>query len=149
MWDFPFSILFRVFFCFLSYFLLTKYKDSLNLKRHSSFQNWNNRNDTQIFASRPLIYKLQQEVLQLSDTCVSWSSSKTDLVKKKFNPENRSFENMSIVTFNYLKVTIDTFWKLRSSGFDIPLLNNLHISFLNQSIFLTEFKKISIGWTQV
>ena len=31
------------------------------------------------FAFRPLIFKLQQEVLKFSDICVSWSSPKTDL----------------------------------------------------------------------
>ena len=70
---------------------------------------------------------------------------KTDLVKKNFNPEYRSFDNISTLTFNYLKVTIETFWKLRSSGFDIPLRNNVHISFLNQSISFIEFKK-NIHW---
>ena len=37
--------------------------DSLTLKRHNSFQNQNNRKATHSFAPRPLIFKLQQEVL--------------------------------------------------------------------------------------
>ena len=36
--------------------------DSLNLKRHNSFQNKNNRKALHNFAPRPLIFKLQQEV---------------------------------------------------------------------------------------
>ena len=73
--------------------------DSLNLKRHKSFQNQNNRKATHSFAPRRLIFKLQQEVLKFNDICVSWSSSKTDQVINFLNPENRSFENVSIVTF--------------------------------------------------
>ena len=36
--------------------------DSLTLKRHNSFQSQNNRKTTHSFATRPLIFKLQQEV---------------------------------------------------------------------------------------
>ena len=72
--------------------------DSLTLK-HNYFQNENNRKATHSFAPRPLIFKLQQEVLKFNDICVSWSSPKTDLVTNFLNPENRSFENVSIVTF--------------------------------------------------
>ena len=53
---------------------------SLTLKRHNSFQNKNNRKATHRSAPRPLILKLQQEVLKFNDICVSWSSPKTDLV---------------------------------------------------------------------
>ena len=70
--------------------------DSLTLK-HNYFQNENNRKATHSFAPRPLIFKLQQEVLKFNDICVSWSSRKTDLVID-LNAENRSFENVSIVT---------------------------------------------------
>ena len=42
-----------------------------------------------------LIFKLQQEVLKFNEICVSWSSSKTDLVRNFLNLENRSFENVS------------------------------------------------------
>ena len=52
--------------------------DSLTLK-HNYFQNENNRKATHSFAPRPLIFKLQQEVLNLNDTCMSRSSPKTDL----------------------------------------------------------------------
>ena len=41
-------------------------------------------------------------------------------------PENRRFENVSIVTFKKI--------------FDSPLLNNLFISFVNLFISLIEFK---------
>ena len=60
MWDFPFLIPPR--FYQTLYFWLTKRMDSLNLKRHNSFQNKNNRKTTYSFAPRPLILKLQQEV---------------------------------------------------------------------------------------
>ena len=68
--------------------------DSLTLKRYNSFQNENNRKTTHSLASRPLIFKLQQEVLKFNDICVSWSSPKTDLVTDFLNLENRSFENV-------------------------------------------------------
>ena len=49
---------------------------SLTLKRHSSFQNQNNGKATTSFALRRLVFKLQQEVLKVTDICVSWSSPK-------------------------------------------------------------------------
>ena len=52
--------------------------DSLTLKRHNSFQNYNKKT-TDSFAPRPLIFRLQQEVLQFNDIFMSWSSPKTDL----------------------------------------------------------------------
>ena len=45
--------------------------DSLTLKRHNSFQNQNNKKNKQSFVTRPLIFKLQQEVLKFNDICVS------------------------------------------------------------------------------
>ena len=42
-------------------FCSTKIMDSLTLKRHNSFQNKYNRKATHTFASRLLIFKLQQE----------------------------------------------------------------------------------------
>ena len=50
---------------------------------------------THSFAPRPLIFKMQQEVLKFSDICVSWSSPKTEQVTNFLNLENRSFENVS------------------------------------------------------
>ena len=50
--------------------------DSLTLKCHNSFQNENNRKATHGFAPRPLIFKLQQEVLKFNDIFVSWSTLK-------------------------------------------------------------------------
>ena len=73
--------------------------DSLSSKRHNSFQNKNNGKATHSFAPRPLIFKWQQEVLKFNDICLSWSSAKADLATNILNPENRSFENVSIVTF--------------------------------------------------
>ena len=99
-------------------FCSTKNINSLTLKRYNSFQNSNNRKATHSFAFRPLSFKLQQEVLKFIDICVSLSSPKTELVTNFLNLENRSFENVSIVTFKYI--------------FDISLLNNVFPSFLNQ-----------------
>ena len=50
---------------------------------------------TYSYAPRPLIFKLQQEVLKFNDICLSWSSAKTDLERSFLNLENRSFENVS------------------------------------------------------
>ena len=47
------------------------------------------------FDPRLLYFKLQQEVLEFNDTCVSWSSPKADLVTNFLNLENRSFEIVS------------------------------------------------------
>ena len=70
--------------------------DSLTLKRHNSFQNQNNRKATHSFAPRPLIFKLQQEVLKFNNICVSWSSLKTDLGTNFLNLEKHQF--FSVVT---------------------------------------------------
>ena len=51
--------------------------------------------DFKTFAARPLIFRLQQEVLKFNDICVSWSSPKTNLVTNFLSLENRSFENVS------------------------------------------------------
>ena len=68
--------------------------NSLTLKHHNSFQNQNNRKATPSFVPRPLIYKLQQEVLRFNNNGVTWNSPKTDLVTNFFNLENGSFENV-------------------------------------------------------
>ena len=68
--------------------------DSLTSKGHNSFQNQNNRKATDSFASKPLIFKLQLEVLKLNDICMSWSSPKTDLLTSVLNLD-QSFENIS------------------------------------------------------
>ena len=70
VWDIPFLILFRFYFC------STKCMDSSTLKRRNFFQNENNRKATHSSAPRPLIFKLQQEVLKLNGIFVSWSSPK-------------------------------------------------------------------------
>ena len=64
------------------YVFLTKCMDSLTLKRHNFFKNWNNRKATHSFVPRPLIFKLQQEVLKFNDIIMS-----------------RSFENVSVSNF--------------------------------------------------
>ena len=60
--------------------------NSLTLKRLNSIQYESNRKVS--FAPRPLIFKLQKEVLQFNDIFMSWSSPKTDLVTNFLNPEN-------------------------------------------------------------
>ena len=45
--------------------------DPLTLKRHNSFQNESNRKAMHNFAPRPLILKLQREVLKFNDICGS------------------------------------------------------------------------------
>ena len=77
------------------YFCSMKCIDSLTLKRHNSFQIKSNRKAIHSFAPKPLIFKLQQEVLKFSDIYESWSSPKTDLVAKFLNFKNRNFENVS------------------------------------------------------
>ena len=62
--------------------------DSLTLKRQNSFSNENNRKFTYPFAPRPLIFKLQQEVLKVSDICVSWSSPETEVLGTSVFPKN-------------------------------------------------------------
>ena len=42
------------------------------------------------FALKPLIFKMQQKAWKFNDTCVSWSSPKTDLETNFLNFENRS-----------------------------------------------------------
>ena len=50
--------------------------ESLTLKRHNSSPNQNNKKAANSFARRHLIFKLEQEVLEFNDICVSWSSLK-------------------------------------------------------------------------
>ena len=66
--------------------------NSMTVKRHNSFQNENYRKATQCFAPRPLIFKLQQEVLKFNYICVNYSSPKTDL-ETIFSNLKKSFEN--------------------------------------------------------
>ena len=53
---------------------------------------------THSFAPRPLIFKMQQEVLKFN-VCMSWSSQKTDLETNFLNLENQIFK---YVTFSQL-----------------------------------------------
>ena len=74
--------------------------DCLTLKRHNSFQNKNNTKATDIFAPRPLIFKLQVQVWKFNDIYMSWSFPKTDLETNFLNLENRNFVYFfSIETF--------------------------------------------------
>ena len=51
---------------------------------------------------RPLIFKLQREVLKFNGTSVSWSSPKTELETNFLNLENQSFENVSFSQYQLL-----------------------------------------------
>ena len=64
-----FSIFDSVPFLLKFIYLFNKVRDSLTLKHHNSFQNWNNRNVTYCFAPRRLIFKFQQKVLKFNDIC--------------------------------------------------------------------------------
>ena len=66
--------------------------DFLNLKRHNSFQNKNNRKTTHSFAPRPLIFKLQQEVSKFNYIFVIWSSPKTNVETNLLNLGNQDFQ---------------------------------------------------------
>ena len=44
----------------------------MTLKRYNSFQNQNDKKATDSFAPRPLVFKLQQEVLKINDICVTY-----------------------------------------------------------------------------
>ena len=79
-----------------SYFCSTKSMHSMTLKRHNSFQKQHNRKPTHSFAARPLILKLQQEVLEFYDICVSWCSLKTDLKSNFLNLENQRSEYVTV-----------------------------------------------------
>ena len=72
-------------------FLFQKIMDSLILKLHNSFQNWNDRKATHAIAPRILIFKLQQKFLKFSDICMSWYSQKSDLETKFWDLENLTF----------------------------------------------------------
>ena len=52
------------------------------------------RKATHSFAPRPLIFKLQQEVLKFNDICVSWSYPKTDLVTMFWSLEKRRLRTL-------------------------------------------------------
>ena len=49
----------RVCFAVIKFYIFIQQKstDSLTLKRHNSFQNYNNRNATHTFVPRPLVFK--------------------------------------------------------------------------------------------
>ena len=58
---------FRFLIVFIKLYILAQQKAwTLTLKRHNSFKNKNNRKATHSFAHRPLIFKLQKEVLKFN-----------------------------------------------------------------------------------
>ena len=87
-----FHFWFRLIFLKTLNFCPTKTMDSFTFKRHNSFQNKNCRKSTRRFATRPMIFRLQQYISKFSDICMSWSSPKTDLEMNLVNLENWRFE---------------------------------------------------------
>ena len=85
------SVFFFLFLLKFIFFFNKIHGLAITLKRHNSFQNYNNRKATHGFSPRFLIFKLQQ-VLKSNDICVSCSCSKTDLETNFLNLENQSFE---------------------------------------------------------
>ena len=81
-------------FAFIKDYIFVQ-QNAWTLKRHNSFQNQNNKKATDSVASRPLIFKLQQEVWKFNEICISRRSPKTDLTTNFLNLENRSLENVS------------------------------------------------------
>ena len=61
----------------------------------------NNRKTTYCFALRPLIFKLQQEVLKFNNLCVSWSSPKTDLEANFLSPEIEVLKTLVFLNSNF------------------------------------------------
>ena len=96
-----FNLRFRFVFIKVYIFASTKCMNSLTLRRHNSFQNYNNRIATHSFAARPVIFNLQQEVLKLSYICVSWSSAKTDLVTIFFKLEIEVLRTLNFLNSNF------------------------------------------------
>ena len=96
------------FISFLLKFILlfNKMHGFFDFKRSQFLYNFffsNNRKATHGFAPRPLIFKLQQEVLKLKDICMSWSFPKADLETKFFDLEKYKFwerQFFSIVTLS-------------------------------------------------
>ena len=80
-------------------FFFNKMHRLFDFKTSQFISKLKNRKATQSFASRTLIFKLQQDDLKFNDICVNWSSPKTDLVTNFLNPENGNFEKVSTVTF--------------------------------------------------
>ena len=96
-----FSIFDSVSFLLKFIFLVQQNAWTLTLRRHNSFQNYNNRIATHSFAARPVIFNLQQEVLKLSYICVSWSSAKTDLVTIFFKLEIEVLGTLNFLNSNF------------------------------------------------
>ena len=96
-----FNFQFRLVLIKVLFFSSAKNMASLTLNRHNSFQNKNNRKATDSFAPRPLIFKLQQEVLKFNDIWVSWSSPKTDLETNFVDVENQSLSTSLFVNSNF------------------------------------------------
>ena len=92
---------FRFRFVFIKVYIFVQQNTwtKMSLKRHNSFQN-HKRKAAHSFASWPLIFQLQKELLKFNDICVCWSSQKTNLVTNVLNLKNVSFENVSFSLFS-------------------------------------------------
>ena len=62
-----------------------------------------NRKATHSFTPRPLIFKLQEDILKLNDICVSWISPKTGLVRNSFKLRKSEFWERQIFSIQFRK----------------------------------------------
>ena len=66
--------------------------NSLTLKVYSSFQNENDRKYTHtVLLPNGLVNNLQQDVLNINDTSMIWSSTNTNLVTSFIKPRKLKF----------------------------------------------------------
>ena len=78
----------------------------MTLKRHNFFQNENSGKAKRFFAVCYLIFKLSQELLKFSETCMSWNFQKNSWMINILNLENRRFENVSFSQSMFLIKTL-------------------------------------------
>ena len=83
-------------------FSSTKFMDCVTLKRHKLFQNKKiKRKATHSFLSRPLIFKLQQKVLNSNNISLCWNSPKSDLMTNFLNLEYQSLIQKTVLLNSY------------------------------------------------
>ena len=83
-------------------FSSTKFMDCVTLKRHKLFQNKKiKRKATHSFLPRPLIFKLQQKVLNSNNISLCWNSPKSDLMTNFLNLEYQSLIQKTVLLNSY------------------------------------------------
>ena len=86
---------------FIKVYFFAQQNDYLTLRRHNSFQNKNKRKATHSFASRPLMFMLQQETWKFNNIYVSWSSLKTGQETNFLNLQNQILSNWIFLNCNF------------------------------------------------